>query len=182
MKKVQTSIFFAAILAASLFFLNGCIKKHTVMQPIAQTFSPQTESEWIEVNPRFAALFEYLRNVELDSLEIGMYEIDGRNVFLTVSDSELRSEEEAPLEVHDLYYDLHIPISGVESYGYRHRKECLQPKGPMDGEKDIQFFFDPIAATIEVQPMEFIVFAPDDAHAPLIGSGSIRKIVAKILK
>ena len=173
---------FVAIMAASLIFLHGCVKKHTVMQPIAQTFSPQTESAWIEVNPRFATLFDWLRNTDLSSLEPGMYEIDDREVYITVSDSQLRNKQDAPLEIHDLYYDLHIPISGVESYGFRHRKECLQPKAPIDIANDIQFFSDSIGAVIEVQPMQFIVFSPDDAHAPMIGSGTIRKAVAKILK
>lgn len=182
MKKVLLSILLATVLVATLIFLHGCAKKYTKMQPIAQNFSPQTKSEWIKVNPLFATAFDYLQNTDLSSLAPGTYEIDGLDVYMVVSEVELRSKEEAPLEVHDLYYDLQIPISAPESYGYRNRKECLQPKTPMDTQKDIQFFSDSIATVIELQPMQFIVFSPDDAHAPMIGSGLIRKAVVKIKK
>jgi len=182
MKKLLSSIPSAVIMAALLILMLGCVKKYAAMQPIAQTFSVQTESKWIEVNPRFATVFDYLRSADLTSLEQGVYEIDGQDIYMTVSDSELRNKEDATLEVHDQYYDLQIPINTPESYGYRHRKECLQPNTPMDTEKDIQFFSDSMATIIEVQPMQFIVFSPDDAHAPMIGSGVVRKAVVKIRK
>ena len=156
------------------------IQKASSTRPIAQTFSQEAEAGWVEVNPRFATAFDYLRRTDLASLEPGTYPIDGRDVYISVSDSELRSAQYAPLEVHDLFYDIQIPVSDAESYGWRYRPECRQPKAPMDAEKDIQFFSDPIAEIIEARPTQFIVFTPDDAHAPMIGMGTIRKAVVKI--
>ena len=182
MKKLFFPILCATTVATMSVCLHGCTKKSASTQSIAQDFSPQTESEWIGVNPRFAFAFDYLRKVDLSSMEPGIYPIDSLDVYLMLSDGELRNVQNAPLEVHDRYYDLQIPVSAPESYGYRDRKECMQPKAPMDAEKDIQFFSDPVAAIIEVKPMQFIVFSPDDAHAPMIGSGSIRKAVVKIRK
>ncbi len=165
---------------AALFALIGCSQKSTSTQPIAQDFSPQAEARWIEVNPRFASAFDYLRATDLRSLEPGTYRIDSIEVYITISDARLRSEQEALLEVHDNYYDIQIPIDGVERYGYRDRAECSQPRAEMDAEKDIQFFDDPIASVIGVQPMQFIVFAPEHAHAPMIGEGTLRKAVVKV--
>ena len=183
MKKVLSSIFLTTMMSLILIFLIGCAKKATIAQPIVQQlFSSQDKSVWIEINPRFAAAFNYLDSVDLSSLEPGTYQIDSLSVYLIISDGELRSEQDAFLEVHDCYYDLHIPISASENYGYRARNECLQPRAPMDTKKDILFYSDPIATIIKVQPMQFIVFSPDHAHGPMIGSGSIRKAVLKIRK
>jgi beta-galactosidase beta subunit len=50
----------------------------------------------------------------------------------------------------------------------------------MDSVKDILFFDDAIEETVTVEAGEMIVFKPDTAHAPLIGSGPIRKAIFKV--
>ena len=50
----------------------------------------------------------------------------------------------------------------------------------MNTEKDILKFEDPIIETITAQPGEPVTFAPETAHAPLIGEGPIHKAIFKV--
>ena len=50
----------------------------------------------------------------------------------------------------------------------------------MDPVKDILFYSDPVEQTIEAGIGEVITFAPEMAHAPLIGEGTIHKAIFKV--
>ena len=57
---------------------------------------------------------------------------------------------------------------------------CQKPQGEYDAEKDIEFFEDVPDSYVTVLPGEFAVFFPEDAHAPLIGTGEVHKVVIKV--
>jgi beta-galactosidase beta subunit len=42
------------------------------------------------------------------------------------------------------------------------------------------FFADKATSFLNVQPYEFVVFLPEDAHQPGIGTGQYRKIIVKV--
>jgi YhcH/YjgK/YiaL family protein len=71
-------------------------------------------------------------------------------------------------------------IAGVEEMGWSARSRCQRPHGQYDAEKDIEFFADTPDSYVTVLPGEFVIFFPDDAHAPLIGTGEIHKVVIKV--
>ena len=50
----------------------------------------------------------------------------------------------------------------------------------MNVEKDIMFFADPVYDLMTVKRGEVVVFAPEEAHAPLIGDGMIHKAIFKV--
>ena len=50
-----------------------------------------------------------------------------------------------------------------------------------DAEKDVMFFADRPDAWTAVGPGAFAVYFPSDAHAPLVGSGDLHKVVVKVL-
>jgi YhcH/YjgK/YiaL family protein len=54
------------------------------------------------------------------------------------------------------------------------------PAGTYDPGRDIEFFTDRPDVWIPVKPGQFVVFFPEDAHAPLVGAGEIHKIVVKV--
>jgi biofilm protein TabA len=58
--------------------------------------------------------------------------------------------------------------------------ECLDPASDYEESRDIRFFNDAPSSWIATPPGSFCLFFPDDAHAPLVGTGSIRKVVVKI--
>ena len=132
------------------------------------------------MNGGFEKAFKFLRSNDLDKIETGRYDIDGDNVFATVTENDMRDIETAKLEVHDSYIDIHIPLSASETFGWKDRTHCNTGEGKYDDEKDVAFFDDEPEAFCVVNPLQAVIFFPSDAHAPLIGNGKIRKIVIKV--
>ncbi len=131
-------------------------------------------------NPYYAKAIEYIKTTDLNALENGKHEIDGKNLYVNIQERDLKTPQQARLEVHDKYIDIQIPLSGPESFGVIPRSECKEPDGEMNLEKDILFYKDPVTKIITAQAGEIVTFAPDMAHAPLIGEGHIRKAIFKV--
>jgi len=51
---------------------------------------------------------------------------------------------------------------------------------PYDSRKDVMFYHDTPSTFAKLVPGQFAIFFPEDGHAPCLGKGEIRKIVAKI--
>lgn len=132
------------------------------------------------MNPYFKQAFDHLKSIDIYSLEAGKTVLDGDNLIFNVSDTNLKTVDNAKLEVHDNYIDIQVPISQPEGFGWTHRSELSQEKAPYNPEKDIQFFEDQAKLFFTLQPGDFAIFFPEDGHAPCIGEGPIRKIVIKV--
>jgi YhcH/YjgK/YiaL family protein len=133
-----------------------------------------------KMNDGFEKAFKFLRSNDLLKIETGSYEIDGDNVFAMVSENDLKNIEDAKLEVHDSYIDIQVPISANEIFGWKDRAMCNTGEGQYDDKKDIAFFDDEPEVFCTVNPFQIVIFFPNDAHAPLIGNGKIKKIVIKV--
>ncbi len=134
---------------------------------------------YLALHPDFPAAIAFLRSQPLADLPLGRIEIAG-TMYAMVSRSPARQRSEARLEAHHKFIDIQFVISGVEEMGWKARGRCQRPHDQYDAEKDIEFFADPPDSYVTVHPGEFVIFFPDDAHAPLIGSGEIHKIVIKV--
>ncbi|MDR2652749.1 MAG: YhcH/YjgK/YiaL family protein [Prevotellaceae bacterium] len=132
------------------------------------------------MNEGFEKAFKFLRSIDFNKIEIGRYDIDGDNVYALVSENDMKNIEDAKLEVHDSYIDIQTPVSASETYGWKDRSLCNTGEGKYDDEKDIAFFDDEPEVYCVVNPMQIVIFFPNDAHAPLIGHGKIKKIVIKV--
>ena len=134
-------------------------------------------------NPFYAKAMDYIRSHDLTVMENGKHIIDGDNLWVTIMDCEMRKPEESRLEVHNDYIDIQIPLSTSEDFGIRMRGTCSQPDGEFDTEKDILFFNDAFEKMVTVEIGNAITFSPEDAHAPLIGEGTIHKVsrIARVL-
>lgn len=110
--------------------------------------------------------------------EVGKIKIN-EDFFINVNEETLRLVENAKLEAHDQFLDIHIPLSKDEKIGYKDRKSCqnLTESYP---EKDLFFYGDRFDTVVSVPVGSFAIFLPDDAHAPIIGEGSIKKLVVKV--
>ena len=127
----------------------------------------------LESNKYYQAALEYIKTTDLAALENGKHLIDGENLFVNIVDSAMKTPEQARLEVHDKYIDIQIPLSKGESFGVKPRSECREADGEFNSEKDILFFKDKDWETVTVAQGEMITFEPEQAHAPLIGEGTI---------
>ena len=135
---------------------------------------------YFSLHPRFEKVYKYLRSQSLQELAEGRYEIDGHNAYMTISTSKCREIEDAKLEVHDSYIDIQIPLESCETFGWRDRSNCNDILTPYDETKDIAFFADTAEVFFTLEPLSIAIFFPHDAHAPLIGNGSVKKAVIKV--
>jgi YhcH/YjgK/YiaL family protein len=136
---------------------------------------------YFSVHPLLKDLFEYLQHNDLSEASTGRIEIHGEDLFINVAEPQLVKADEQKLEVHRAYLDVHIPLTGVETIGWRHLDTIDVPsEKPFDAENDFALYNAPASAYINVQSGEFLIVFPEDAHAPIIGEGKIKKLIAKI--
>lgn len=134
----------------------------------------------LDDNKYYLAALEYIEKTDLSELEPGKHVLDGDNLFVNIVDSQMKTPEQARLEVHDKYIDIQVPLSKEECFGVKPRKDCTEPDGEFNAEKDILFYKDKDWTTVTVKVGEAITFEPDTAHAPLIGEGTIHKAIFKV--
>ena len=134
----------------------------------------------LDNNKYYQQALQYIADTDLSELENGKHLLDGDNLFVNFVDSQMKTPEQARLEVHDKYIDIQVPLSKDESFGVKPRKECVEPDGEFNTEKDILFYKDKDWTTVTVKVGEAITFDPDTAHAPLIGEGTIHKVIFKV--
>lgn len=142
--------------------------------------SLENMDKYTPLNPYFKRAFEFIRSLDFDNLELGTTQIEGDDLYITVSDAQLKEEEDALLEAHNKYIDIQIPLSAPEVQGWRSRNDCISVHTPYSSEKDIEFYTDVPSSFVMLFPSEFSIFFPEDAHAPCIGVGKVKKIVVKV--
>ncbi len=132
------------------------------------------------LHPLFPRVFDYLRNTDLYALAPGRYPVVGEELFAIVEQVPGRTREMARLECHRRYIDIQLVLDGIDEMGWKPLADCHNPVSDYSVEKDIRFFHDAPASWIAVPPEHFCIFFPEDAHAPLVSDGHIRKVIFKI--
>lgn len=133
-----------------------------------------------QLSPLFKKAFEYLKTLDYNNLETGKTELQGKDLYVNITDSKLKTVEDAKMEVHNLYADIQLPVSTAETFGWIDRSKLKDERDPYNPEKDIQFFKEKSTSYVTILPRDFVIFFPEDGHAPQIGEGDIRKIVVKV--
>jgi YhcH/YjgK/YiaL family protein len=163
--------------------LDGAMQLILLFLPRAVTmiFSTFASADrYAALHPLFPRAFEFIRNTDLLSLAPGRYPVIGDDLFAIVENVPGRTRAEAKLECHRKYIDIQLVLKGVDEMGWRPLADCSQPASDYSVEKDIQFFLDVPASWIVTPPDAFCIFFPEDAHAPLVSAGSIRKVILKV--
>ncbi|MFM2409068.1 MAG: hypothetical protein RL358_1810 [Pseudomonadota bacterium] len=145
-----------------------------IFSSLAQAFRYTT------LQPLFPRAFAYLRDTDLNALAPGVHQIIDKQLFIIVEEANGRTRGEAKLEAHRRYIDIQLVLDGVDEMGWKALADCHQPLDEHNLERDIRFFDDEPATWITVPPQHFCIFFPEDAHAPLVGKGAIRKVIMKI--
>ena len=74
--------------------------------------------KYVALNPLFADVVEYLKNNDLQTMEVGKYPIKDKDLFLNLSLAKQRTKDTAFLETHINMIDIQIPITCAETFGY----------------------------------------------------------------
>ncbi len=142
----------------------------------------QNRELYYPLSPRLRKAFEWLDKTDVSALATGSHEIDGTDIFVNVSELDLRPRTEAALEVHNEYIDIQVVFGGEEEFGWSPRSAVRSPRAEFDTAKDIQFFDDTPQTFYSVREGEFTILMPEDAHAPMLGTGHVRKLIFKVRK
>jgi len=136
--------------------------------------------KYVALNPLFADVIEFLKNNDLRTMEEGKYPIKDKNLFLSVQVAKQRTKESAFIETHIKMVDIQIPISCAETYGYS--PLCDLPEFEYDAELDMTKYGDTKPQTyVTVKPGQFVIFFPQDGHAPcIIDEQEIKKVIFKV--
>lgn len=124
--------------------------------------------------------FNYLRNTDLKTLEVGKYEIDGTNVYALISEYETKKHEDCRPEAHHKYADIQCIISGKEAIGFvtlNNQPEMVT----YNPDKDIVFYQTETSPLILEEGM-FAVFFPQDVHRPCMQIGGPEKVKKAVIK
>ena len=142
--------------------------------------TPANADRYAALHPLFPRTFEFIRSTNLLALTPGIHPIIGDDLFAIVEQAAGRTRAEAQLECHRKYIDIQLVLEGVDEMGWKPLSDCREPVTDYSSEKDIQFFYDTPASWIVTPPNAFCIFFPEDAHAPLVSTGNIHKVVFKI--
>ncbi len=132
------------------------------------------------LHPLFAQLFEYVKTHDLLSMPLGRIELDGDRLFINNVEPQCVTAAEQVLEVHRDYIDVHFLLQGEETIGWKALEDVTNETKAYDAEGDCALYAEPASTYVTLRPGQFMIVWPEDPHAPVIGSGKIRKAIAKV--
>lgn len=144
-------------------------------------FSSLSQADrYANLHPLFPRVFDEIRNTDFFAMAPGRYSLIGEDLIAIVELVSGKTREVARLEAHRRYIDIQLVLDGVDEMGWKPLADCFNPVSEHSVEKDIRFFDDAPASWIAVSPDHFCIFFPEDAHAPLVSAGMVRKVIFKI--
>ena len=153
------------------------------VQPDASINKRSLTIQYFKNQKRWDQAFLFLKSSDLKNLPLGKQELDGENLFISVSEYLSKDKEQTRYESHKKYIDLQHVISGKEMMGLT-TAENAKISEPYNEEKDIMFYDYEGGSYILATPSNFLVFFPEDVHRPSIKDDqneTVKKIVVKIL-
>ncbi len=134
--------------------------------------------KYAALNPLFGKVAEYIAQNDLLALEVGKYEIEGKDLFLNRALAKGKTKEEARIESHDLMIDIQIPLNVPEQMGYTPRQDL--PECEYNEAKDITFYPGLAKEYVTIYPGQFVIFFPQDGHAPCVSEVEVEKAIFKV--
>lgn len=137
--------------------------------------------KYVSLHPLFAKAFEYINQTDLQNAADGKSEIaDGLKAIFSNAQGKTKETSCAKFECHNKNIDIQVCINGHETIGWKPRVKCLTENGGYNDEKDVQLYLDAPDTFFELTDGQFVIFFPEDVHAPMIGDGVIKKLVIKV--
>lgn len=140
--------------------------------------------QYYSLNEKFKKAFEFLKNTDLVNLDEGSYEIDGKNIYANVQSVDLKPVEEKKWEVHRKYIDIQYVITQKEKMGYGILEDFKTIIEKYDDSRDVEFLDGEKFNFVDVNCGYFVIFYPNDVHAPMLRvdkAEKIKKVIVKIL-
>ena len=126
---------------------------------------------YVFISPLMDKVTEFFSKTDLTSLQPGRIVLQGDDLFVNINRQDAQTREQAPIEAHQQYIDIQVPISSDEEMGY-----------VAAGQKDVAFYPGLCDTYLNVRKGMFVVFFPGEGHAPAITESGILKLIVKIRK
>jgi YhcH/YjgK/YiaL family protein len=144
----------------------------------------QNRAFYRQLGSRVSEALEYLATTDFTKMPDGKYELDGPRMFALVQRYRPKPLEEIVWESHRKFIDVQYIVKGAERMGYVPLGERMTIKQDYDPDRDI-VFYDVQGDLFTVSERCFVVFAPQDVHAPGLavdrpGNGEVLKVVIKV--
>jgi YhcH/YjgK/YiaL family protein len=142
-------------------------------------------ANYLALPERIVRAIEYIGSTDFTFVESGQYELDGKNMISIVSRYRTKLPEQAVWESHKNYIDVQFVAGGNERFGHIPMTSSPVAKTPYSEEKDV-IFYEPGEATFAAPAGTFMIFYPDDIHAPGLAAGNppqpseVVKVVVKV--
>jgi YhcH/YjgK/YiaL family protein len=135
-------------------------------------------------NPRhWDQAFNFLKTADLKNLPAGTQELEGKHLFVAISEYDSKEKPDTRYESHKKYIDIQYVIKGEELMGIT-TLDKVEVDEPYDSEKDLAFYKYEGGDYVKATPENFMIFFPEDVHRPSIKVDEnvpVKKGVVKIL-
>lgn len=150
---------------------------------ITGQFKEWRNQVFINSHPIWSKIFTWLEN-NIDTLELGRFNLPFGGCYVNVMSYELKSREEANFESHLETIDLQMSLENAEGIEW-HPTSKLIPKEMYKKKSDFQFYETPDKSygIIENRVGVFTLLFPEDGHQPqrfVDTFTSVKKLVVKI--
>lgn len=139
--------------------------------------------QYYSLNKNFKKAFEFLLNTDLKNFKDDRYYIEDDVIYANVQSMKTKKIEDKKWEAHRDYIDIQFVISGREKMGFGLKKDFTKTISAYDKNKDIEFLDGEIFNFIDVFENNFVIFYPNDVHAPMLSVDdeiNIKKVIVKI--
>lgn len=133
------------------------------------------------LHPLISRAMEVVFSTSWEREPLGRRSIIGDELFINYDMSTLSPVDFQPLEYHKKYLDIHIPLTQDEVFGWKPTVLCKREETAYDSVRDFGLYCDKPETYVTLKRGMFAIVFPEDAHAPIIGDGVIKKLVVKIL-
>ncbi len=133
------------------------------------------------VNSKFEKAFEFIKKAIEENLEIGKYEIDGKEIYASVQNYDSKLKENCSFEGHENYIDIQYIVEGCEVMEFLDISKAVI-RDEYNPQKDVTFYKESeIASYCVVEQGNFCIFYPHDIHRPGVALNNLPSNVKKIL-
>lgn len=128
--------------------------------------------------------FRFLESTSVENQAPGRYEVAGDRMYAIIAQDKTHAPATAQFEAHRKYIDVHYLVRGREMIGSAAAESLRQVKA-YTPENDVVMYERPREyKRLSLNPGEFTVFFPGQAHMPGCSTGrseEIKKVVVKVL-
>ena len=145
----------------------------------------QNYAKYLDLPSGIVKAIEYIGSTDFSHVANGQYELDGKKLISIVNRYQTKLPAQAIWESHRKYIDVQFVAGGNERFGYLPLDKAPSVKTPYNEAKDV-VFYEPGVDTFAAPMGTFMIFYPEDIHAPGIAAGTppspseVVKVVVKV--